>query len=150
MLRVRLPAARPADYLEWMGFWRNVERTMLRDPRLEDLASAESAPFLEGPVALFLSEVASEIARQATDAQERGADVVAPELEGPNQFWEEAVGYLEARGGWLDATLDGGEQPLLGDLEPLDERLRELRRRVVNAVRRQLAAAGESPARPSA
>lgn len=139
MLQVRLPPAAPEDYLRWITWFRGVEQAMLRDPEFEDWASrAASAPFLEGPVALFLSHMAGAILSQAGDAKRSGRPLVQPELEGPDQFWEDAADYMETRGGWLDETLDGAPLAIVKDLKPLDEDLRQLRGRVVAEIRRCL------------
>ncbi|CAN5247619.1 hypothetical protein BH20ACT24_BH20ACT24_04450 [soil metagenome] len=89
-------------------------------------------------MALFLSDVAREILTQAADAKRSGRLLVQPELEGPDQFWEDAADYMETRGGWLDETLAGAPPAILKDLKPLDEGLRPLRGRVVAEIRRHL------------
>jgi hypothetical protein len=126
-----------------MTWWRGIERTMLLDPRLEDRGSAGSAPFLEGPVALFLSQVATELLEQAREAAERGLPSIAPQLEGPDQFWEDAADYIEARGAWIDRAAASEPAAVTRGLVPLDEDLRDLRSRAVAAVRHSLQAKRE-------
>jgi hypothetical protein len=135
IMQIVLPPAPPRTYLRWMAFWRTVEQAMLRNPALEDFASGESAPFLEGPVALFLSEVVSEISAQAEVAEQERRETVAPELSGPLEFWEGAADYVEVRGGWLDAQLERGPVAELTGLKPLDQECQALRMRVVETVR---------------
>jgi hypothetical protein len=121
-----------------MTWWRGIEQTMLHDPRLEDRGSAGSAPFLEGPVAMFLSQIATELLEQAREASERGLPSVAPELEGPDQFWEDAADYIDARGAWIDRAAEREPAAVPHGLVPLDEDLQDLRSRAVAAIRHSL------------
>jgi hypothetical protein len=118
-----------------MTWWRGVEQALLRDPRLEELASEMSAPFLSGAVALFLSDMARSLREQASEAQSAGLGVVEPVVAGPREFWEQATAYLEARSLWLDSALDTGAPPGLSAVAPLDPELRILRARLIERVR---------------
>jgi hypothetical protein len=135
VLTVRMPSAPPDLYVRWITWWRTVEQAMLRDPRLEDLASEMSEPFLAGAVALFISEMASSLHDQAVEAESLGLDLVEPEVAGPMQFWEEAAQYLETRSTWLDRVLSADPPPGLAGVQPLDPKLRVLRVRVIEHVR---------------
>jgi len=109
---------------------------MLRNPRLEELASDMSEPFLSGAVALFISEMASSLYDQAGEAESLGLELVEPAVVGPEQFWEQAAQYLEVRSMWLDAVLDDANPPAgLAEVQPLDPKLRLLRARVIERVR---------------
>src|SRR3954468_19913078 len=80
-IKVRLPPADPAVYLEWMAYWRDVERRMIERPALEAFASLESAPFVRDPIADFISDVmAGGVIRQAGAARRLGNAEVAPEI----------------------------------------------------------------------
>jgi hypothetical protein len=130
-----MPSAPPDLYVRWITWWRTVEQAMLRDPRLEDLASEMSEPFLVGAVALFLSEMASSLHDQAVEAESLGLELVEPEVAGPKQFWEEAAQYLDTRSTWLDSVLNAQPPPGLAEVEPLEPELRVLRMRLIERVR---------------
>jgi hypothetical protein len=101
-LTVRLPPADPAVYLEWMAYWRDIERKMLERPALHAFASEESVPFIRDPVADFISDVmAGGVIRQAGAARRMGAESVAPEIVGDALVLRDAMKYIAARLEWL-------------------------------------------------
>jgi hypothetical protein len=102
-IRVRLPHADPAVYLEWMAYWRDIERHMIERPALEAFASRESAPFIRDPIADWISDaMAGGVIRRASEARRLGHEVVAPEIEGDALVLREALRYILARLEWLN------------------------------------------------
>src|SRR4051812_50119352 len=82
-ISVRLPQADPAVYLEWMAYWRDIERRMIERPALEAFASRESAPFLRDPISDWISDtVAGGVIRQAGGGRREGGDRGAPGITG--------------------------------------------------------------------
>ncbi len=133
-IAVRLPAARPADYLRWMAYWREVEQAMADRPALERHASAMSAPFVREPFADHLSGVwVTSIIQQATDAKRAGVDAVTPCLDGSPADLLRAADYVERRGRWLHTTV---VVEAMG-IRPLEPHLVRLRAETVKALRDQ-------------
>ena len=103
---VRLPPADPAVYLEWMAYWRDLERHMIERPALEAFASRESAPFIRDPIADWISDaMAGTVIRQSAEARRRGDEVVSPEIVGDPLVLNEAMRYITARLAWLNQPL---------------------------------------------
>lgn len=134
-VRLRLPEAPARSYLEWMTFWREVERRMLERPSLAARAAEEAAPFVRDPLADWLSEaVVTEIVRQASEAVRAGTPTVSPELTVERDRILAGVDYVIRRARWLDE--DRVQEAMR--IEPLAPHLRDLRRRVLEAIRAQL------------
>jgi hypothetical protein len=134
-IRLVLPPALPARYLSWMAFWREVERKMVENPQLADMAAEEARPFLHDPVADFLSErVVAAISRQAQDARAQGASAVSPVVEGDEATMRQAPEYVAARGRWLQ---EPGVAEAMG-IDPLEPDLVELRNEVLASLGAQL------------
>jgi hypothetical protein len=133
---VRLPRVSPALYLEWVAYWREVERRMLEHPALADHAARESAPFLRDPIADWISDtVVGAIVSQAGEARRAGLDTVAPELGGDVLVMREWIRYMARRAEWLDRP---GVHRAMG-VEPPIPAVVELRESVGQAVYTQLA-----------
>src|SRR3954463_3713176 len=112
-ISVRLPQADPAVYLEWMAYWRDIERRMIERPALEAFASRESAPFLRDPISDWISDTMAGGgippagappppggggARGGGGAPRRGgADVVAPQITGDALVLRQAMKHIAAR-----------------------------------------------------
>ena len=135
-ITVRLPPAAPSVYLEWMAYWRDVERHMIERPALEVVAAAESAPFVRDPIADFISDtMAGGVIRQAGAARRIGHDVVAPEIVGDALVLREAMRYIVSRLEWLN-------QPLMHDamgIEPPSPDVVALREWAFDSITVQLA-----------
>jgi hypothetical protein len=134
-IRLVLPPALPGRYLSWMAFWREVERKMLENPQLAEIAAVGSRPFVRDPVADFLSEkVVAAISRQAHEARSRGASEVSPVIEGEPGMVRQALEYVAARGRWLQ---EPGVAQAMG-IEPLEPDLVELRSEALATLTVQL------------
>jgi hypothetical protein len=102
-ITVRLPHADPAVYLEWMAYWRDIERHMIERPALEAFAARESAPFLRDPIADWISDgMAGGVIRQAGAARRAGDHQVAPEITADALVLREAMRYIATRLEWLN------------------------------------------------
>ena len=145
-VELTLPPAPPQEYLAWMEHLGSVQQAMLAHRPLERLASAESAPFLNGWVASYAADVVvGDILRQAREAAQKNASDVAPVIKGATSLIIAALSYMERRGAWLDQ--DQVCEAL--DIPVLPTRLRELRRRVVERARVQLGGRGQGSASSS-
>lgn len=132
-LEIRLPEADHAAYLAWMSYWREVERVMLDNPRLAELAGGESAPFLRDPIADYLShEIIPQIVEQAEGVG--GDSPVAPVLHVHMDRMPAAIEYVAKRTGWL---MEPGVHEALGIIPPSPQVV-DLRVRVLVAVRDQV------------
>jgi hypothetical protein len=101
-IRVQLPDAPTGLYLQWMRYWRRVERKMRENPLLHEIASQASAPFLHDEVARFISsELLVAIERQARRARYEGRLTVAPVIEGDREILRQALDYVIRRARWL-------------------------------------------------
>jgi hypothetical protein len=133
---VRLPPADPAVYLEWMAYWRDVERHMVEHPALEAFASQESAPFVRDPIADWISDaMAGGIIRQAGAARRAGSREVAPGFAGDALVLAEAIRYVVARAGWLSQP---GIHEAMG-IEPPSPNVVALREWALDSITVQLA-----------
>jgi hypothetical protein len=142
-IKVRLPHADPSVYLEWMAYWRDVERHMLERPALEAFATSESAPFLRDPIADWISDaMAGGIIRQSGAARRAGAPEVAPEIVGDALVLREAMKYIVARIEWLSGP---GMHDAMG-IEPPSPEILALREWTVNSITVQLAIHFSEPA----
>jgi hypothetical protein len=118
-----------------MAFWREVERKMVENPQLAEMAAEEARPFLHDPVADFLSErVVAAISRQAQEARTRGASEVSPVIEGEEQTMRLALEYVGTRGRWLQ---EPGVAEAMG-IDPLEPDLVDLRNEVLASIITQL------------
>jgi hypothetical protein len=127
---VRLPEAPAEHYLRWMAFWRDVEAAMLERPSLEQVASAQSAPFLRGELARQISDLAGEISAQARVAVAEGRYRLAPVVVLEDGSMIRGIAdYVERRGGWLQ------ENAASMAVVPLAPELVLLRTRVVETLR---------------
>jgi hypothetical protein len=139
-ITVEFPKASPADYLRWMAFWREVEQKMGESPALEELATSESAGFVRGDVAEFLSGIVNSVSSQAKDASARGEGTFAPTLVVDEGMFRLGVADFALRIKWLT-----DERCRAMGIEPLDPSLVQLRTRVLEAVATRLQ---EPPGRP--
>jgi len=143
VIRVRLPHADPAVYLEWMAYWRDIERRMLERPALEAFASSQSAPFLRDPIADWISDaMAGGIIRQAGAARREGAEMVAPEIVGDAVVLRQAMRYIAARHEWLSGP--GMFEAMA--IEPPSPNVIALREWALDSVSVQLAIHFSAPA----
>jgi hypothetical protein len=143
-LVVRLPPADPAVYLEWMAYWRDIERHMVEHPALAAFASRESAPFVNDPVADWISDtLAGGIIRQAGAARRAGEAVVAPALRSDALVLTEAVRYATARAEWLGGP--GVHEAM--DIEPPSANVVALREWAFDSIAVQLAVHFSPPER---
>jgi hypothetical protein len=134
-VRVRLPHADPAVYLEWMAYWREVEHRMLERPALEAYAARESAPFLRDPIADWISDgLAGAILRQAGEARRAEVEDVAPEISGDALVFLVAMQYVLRRSEWLEQP---GIHEAMG-VDPPSATVVSLREWAVNSVTVQL------------
>ncbi len=142
-ITVRLPHADPAVYLEWMAYWRDIERRMIERPALEAFASRESAPFIRDPIADWISDaMAGGIIRQAGEARRVGADAVGPQITGDALVLREAMKYIAARIEWLNGP--GMYQALA--IEPPSPDVIALREWALESIIVQLAIHFSAPA----
>src|SRR3954454_8790779 len=142
-ISVRLPQADPAVYLEWMAYWRDIERRMIERPALEAFASRESAPFLRDPISDWISDtMAGGVIRQAGAARRGGADVVAPEITGDALVLRQAMKHIAARAEWLNRP--GMYQAM--DIEPPSPDVIALREWALDSITVQLAIHFSAPA----
>jgi hypothetical protein len=140
---VRLPHADPSVYLEWMAYWRDIERHMLERPALASFAAQESAPFLQDPIADWISDaMAGGIIRQAGAARRAGCAEVAPEIAGDALVFSEAMRYVVARIEWLAGP--GMHEAM--HVDPPSPEVIALREWTVNSVTVQLAVHFSDPA----
>ncbi len=134
-VEITLPSAPPDDYLRWMAFWREVEQKMGESPALGDMASQESAPFLQGETAAFLATVVvGAIITQSTDAKNRGETQVAPVLIADPDRLARAIDVVTRRAQWMTP-----DRLRAMGIEPLDTKLAELRMASLTAVSEQIA-----------
>lgn len=142
-ITVRLPPADPAVYLEWMAYWRDVERRMLERPALEAFASSESAPFLRDPIADWISDtMAGAVIRQAGAARRAAAETVAPAIAGDAVVLRQAIRYIAARHDWL---ITPGVYEAMG-IEPPSSDVIALREWALDSIIVQLAIHFSAPA----
>jgi aminopeptidase N len=135
-IRVQLPDAPTGLYLQWMRYWRRVERKMLENPLLHEIASKASAPFLHDEVARFISsELLVSIERQARRARTQGLPTVAPIIEGEREVLRQAVDYVIRRARWLhDLNVSRRMR-----IRPLPEEPANLRAKALAVMHLQLA-----------
>ena len=142
-IRVRLPHADPAVYLEWMAYWRDIERCMVEWPALEAFASGESAPFLRDPIADWISDaMAGAVIRQAGAARRAGDETVGPEIVGDALVLREAMKFIAARHEWLTGP---GVFEAMG-IDPPSPDIIALREWVLDSIMVQLAIHFSPPA----
>jgi hypothetical protein len=135
-ITARLPHADPAVYLEWMAYWRDIERRMLERPAPEPFDTSAGAPFVRDPIADWISDaMAGGIFRQAGAARRIGAETVAPEVTADPMVLRDAMRYLAARHEWLNSP---GMYRAIG-IEPPSPDVIALREWALDSITVQLA-----------
>jgi hypothetical protein len=134
-----LPAAPPETYLRWMRWWRKTERRARARIERGDLVSRLAlAPH---PSALLWDVIADDVSCQAGVAKRHGRPSVTPRIRTTNLVVVRALGYMDRRQRFLEFGI--AERSPLRITRPSAE-LVELRRRVLHAAARQLAATNRS------
>jgi len=137
---VTYPAARPAVYLRWLTYFREVEAAMLEHPGLADLAVKEAGPFVEGQTAGFISTRVGSLASQAREARANGLALVAPSVTGNARVLAESLLLADRRNAWLEAEVNGRPLVEVLGIESLDPQGHALRTAAIDSVRQQLLA----------
>jgi hypothetical protein len=137
---VTYPAARPAVYLRWLAYFREVESAMLVHAGLADLAMKEAGPFVQGETAGFISTTVGRLASQAREAQAKGSAEVAPIISGNARLLAESLLLVERRNAWLEADVNGRPLVEVLGIDSLDADGHALRTAAIDSVRHQLLA----------
>jgi hypothetical protein len=139
---IALPAAPPQTYLRWMRWWRKTERRARARIESGDLVSRLA--LIPHPSALLWDVLACDVSRQAGLAKRLGQPSVTPRIRTTNLILVRAFGYMDRRQRFLETGIT--ERSPLRIARPSAE-LVELRRRVLHAAARQLAAPRRTPVR---
>jgi hypothetical protein len=147
VVRIVLPLAAPTAYLAWMAFAREVSAAFRDRPAVAALA-VPMAPATEEMLAAA-EWMATQIMRQARDADREGLHVVAPWLEAPAETFARVLDHMEPRAAWLDRHLARPEVSTALGVEPLAPELVELRDRSFRAVREAIERSLSAQAKPA-
>src|SRR5207245_8375916 len=134
--------APPQTYLRWVRWWRQSERRARARIESGDLVSRLA--LIPHPSALLWDVLASDVGRQAGLAKCLGQPSVTPRIRTTNLVLVGAFGYMDRRQRFLEFGI--AERSPLRIARPGAE-LVELRRRVLHAAARQLAATNRARAR---
>ena len=132
MIQVALPFAAPAAYLAWMAFATEVAAAFRSRPAVAALA-VPMGPATEEMLAAA-EWMATQITRQAREAERRQLRAVAPHLESSVETFTMVLNHMERRAEWLDHHLARPEVASALGVEPLHPDLVQLRDRCYQAV----------------